>query len=200
MLARTTMEIWLDIFKNFGFPETLISDNGRTFISHEFESFLAENGILHKFSPPYHPSSNGQAKRFVQMIKSALKKCDNKANLHLDVKKIVMQYRNMPRGTTDKTPSELFLGQKIQSKLDSLKIVKPKICQNSLKNKFILNQRVQVRNYTKDSKWCFGKIIEIVGNCLYRIKLDNGEIVIKPNSCIEKCHSADKSIFRLLYT
>ena len=42
---------------------------GPQFTSKEFCYFSQGNGIRHIFSPPYHQSSNGQAERFVQIIK-----------------------------------------------------------------------------------------------------------------------------------
>ncbi|XP_018397093.1 PREDICTED: uncharacterized protein K02A2.6-like, partial [Cyphomyrmex costatus] len=55
-------------------PETLVSDNGRTFIAEEFQNFLKNNGIYHKRTAPYHPATNGLAERFVQTLKQALRK------------------------------------------------------------------------------------------------------------------------------
>ncbi|XP_046608877.1 uncharacterized protein K02A2.6-like [Neodiprion virginianus] len=180
MLASTTIDVCTDIFAQFGFPEVLVSDNGGTYISSEFESFLKLHGIAHKFSAPHHPASNGQAERFVQMIKFALKKVDDKKNVNASLRKILIQYRNTPHSTTGKTPAELFLGRKIRCKLDLLKPVVAKEQATNVKAcKFSINQRVLVRNYTKNNKWVFGRILEHRGNLLFKIKLDDGRIWIR---------------------
>merc|ERR1711888_127926 len=46
-----------------GFPTTLVSDNGPQLVSKEFEDHLANWGVKHLVSPPYHPASNGLAER-----------------------------------------------------------------------------------------------------------------------------------------
>ena len=61
------------IFAKFGLLETLVTVNGTGFVSQEFESFLVANGIEHVTSTPYHPASNGLAKRAIQVVKRGLK-------------------------------------------------------------------------------------------------------------------------------
>ena len=57
-----------------GMPTTLVSDGGPQFKANDFEAKMKLWGIKHIFSPPYHPSSNGQAERAVQLYKDRLKK------------------------------------------------------------------------------------------------------------------------------
>ncbi len=60
-------------FARFGIPEQLASNNGPQFVSEEFHSFLAANGVKHLRSAPYHPATNGAAERLVQTVKRAIK-------------------------------------------------------------------------------------------------------------------------------
>lgn len=46
--AQNTINKCREIVANFGLPQSLVSDNGRTFISNEFQNFLKSNGIRHK--------------------------------------------------------------------------------------------------------------------------------------------------------
>ena len=39
------------------------SDRGGEYISHEFFQLCSEHGIVHEFTPPYSPQSNGVAER-----------------------------------------------------------------------------------------------------------------------------------------
>ncbi|KER18839.1 hypothetical protein T265_12134 [Opisthorchis viverrini] len=73
LLCNTTAQSMVDevvkVFQNFGNPELIVTDNGTQFISTHFRQFCKENGIEQKFSPPYHPQSNGQAERVVNTFK-----------------------------------------------------------------------------------------------------------------------------------
>ena len=64
--SNVVIEELRTMFAKFGLPETVVTDNGTGFTSHEFNSFLKQNGIKHITSAPYHPSSNGLAERAVQ--------------------------------------------------------------------------------------------------------------------------------------
>ena len=44
------------IFATHGLPQQIVTDNGPTFTSEQFEEFTRQNGIKHTFSAPYHPS------------------------------------------------------------------------------------------------------------------------------------------------
>ncbi|KAA3682468.1 uncharacterized protein DEA37_0009804 [Paragonimus westermani] len=52
------------IFAQFGFPETLVTENGTQFTSTQFSQFCKPFATEHARSPPYHTQSNGQAERF----------------------------------------------------------------------------------------------------------------------------------------
>jgi len=72
--AATTIQCFRRIFATFGLPEVIVTDNGSTFTSGEFQQFLRRNGIKHKRSPPYHPATNGLAERAVQTFKRGKKR------------------------------------------------------------------------------------------------------------------------------
>ena len=45
--SREVIKALTDVFARFGFPKELVSDNGKQFISEEFEAFLKSCGIRH---------------------------------------------------------------------------------------------------------------------------------------------------------
>ncbi|XP_037928777.1 uncharacterized protein K02A2.6-like [Teleopsis dalmanni] len=55
-----------ETFSRFGIAETLVSDNGRQFVSEEFKNFVNNNKINHILTAPGHPSTNGQAENFIK--------------------------------------------------------------------------------------------------------------------------------------
>jgi len=71
--VRTTITALRDIFSRHRLPEIHVSDNGYQFTSKGFEKFCVNNGILYRISAAYKPSTNGQAERVVQILKSAIK-------------------------------------------------------------------------------------------------------------------------------
>jgi transposase InsO family protein len=54
------------IFALHGIPETLVTDNGRQFISREFQKFSKEWNFQHITCSPYFPQSKRESERAVQ--------------------------------------------------------------------------------------------------------------------------------------
>ena len=71
-LSNVVIEELQTVFAKFGLPETIVTNNATGFTSQEFEAFVTKNGIKHVTSAPYHPSSNGLAKRAVEIVKCGL--------------------------------------------------------------------------------------------------------------------------------
>ena len=71
--SAKTIELLRVVFATHGLPQTIVTDNGPSFVSQEFAKFMSLNGIKHIKSAPYHPSTNGQAERSVQTLKKGLK-------------------------------------------------------------------------------------------------------------------------------
>ena len=69
--ASRTIEKLRMIFATHGLPAKIVTDNGPTFIKHEFRDFLNECGILHVTSAPYHPATNGLEEHGVQILKQS---------------------------------------------------------------------------------------------------------------------------------
>ena len=117
------------LFTQFSIPETIVTDNGTCFVSTEFKTFLASNGIKCITSASYHPSLNGLAKQAVQVVKRGLKKT-TKGSLRSRLAKILFAYRLTPQTTTGIAPTELLLGRRPRSRLD---LHKPLILQRRLR-------------------------------------------------------------------
>ena len=67
--AEKTIQKLRAIFATHRIPHKVVTDNGPTFRSKQFQTFMIDNGIKLIFSAPYHPSSNGLAERAVQTVK-----------------------------------------------------------------------------------------------------------------------------------
>lgn len=110
------------LFATHGLPAVLVTDNGPQFVAKEFEEFLSSNGIRHYTSPHYHPSSNGQAERTVQTVKTMLKKITTgRGDIHRQLACHLLTYRNTTHPTTGMAPAELLMKRKLRTRLTLLK-------------------------------------------------------------------------------
>ena len=174
----TTITILRKIFCTFGIPSLLVSDNGTQFTSYKFKQFLQANGIIHKLTAPYSPATNGLAERFVQTIKQGLRsmKCTS-STVEYSLSKFLLHYRKTPHSITKQSPSKLMFGREIKSRLD---LITPQIVHKVPKRelqvirKFIVKDRVAVRDYSQKGKWKFGTIIKRLGELHYLVELDTG--------------------------
>lgn len=174
--SETTIKLCRQIFATYGIPQYLVSDNAKTFTSKEFSNFLKVNGITHRLTAPYHPATNGQAERYVQTLKNALKRMQaTPINVQVALQQLLIQYRNTTHTVTGKSPAEAMFSRKIRTRLD---ILRPIVTKHSLQNapplKFTEGERVSCRNYQGKEKWLFGRIKERLGNLHYQVQLDDG--------------------------
>ncbi|XP_063365892.1 uncharacterized protein K02A2.6-like [Cydia amplana] len=189
--TKTTTSSWCirklhEIFITFGFPLTLVSDNGRQFISTEFEDYLKKKGVVHKTSAPYHPATNGQAERYVQTIKKGLKCMDAEpGNLHDKILAVKERLLRTPSTTTGKSPYELMFKRTIRNMLhvqfktrgEDVGTRPERSEENHTVRSFTVGQRVQARDYTSGrNKWQFGTVTKTLGRLHYEIKTDYGDI------------------------
>ena len=59
------------IFSEYGWPETLISDNGPCYTAEVFTNLMREYSINHITSSPHYPqANNGLAEKYVQIVKN----------------------------------------------------------------------------------------------------------------------------------
>ena len=109
--SSVTIEQLRSIFSTHGLPEVLVTDNGTSFTSVEFQEFMKNNGINHVKSAPYHPASNGLAEKAVQTLKGSMKKY-SPDNLNTQLVRFLFRYRITPHSTTGVVaPAELLLGR-----------------------------------------------------------------------------------------
>ena len=107
------------LFSIHGVPDLVITDNAPNFKSVELRKFFKANGIIHDTVAIYHPSSNGQIERSVQMLKQALRKM--KGDIGTNLTRFLFKYRITPQATTGVSPAELLMGRKLKTHFDLLR-------------------------------------------------------------------------------
>ena len=112
-----TEEVISGFIKNvaniYGYPETLQTDNGSSYASHQFRSFCRKSGIKHIFSTPYRPQTNGLVERFNQSIITALRSYTDTSQKLWDryISYVTFALNNSPSNTTGFPPNFLIFGR-----------------------------------------------------------------------------------------
>ena len=183
--SAQTIKTLTTLFSRYGLCEEIVSDNGTQFTSDEFAQFCARHGIRHIRTTPGHPQSNGQAEKYVDTVKNALKKAVNDGGSVSDILcKFLFRYRSTPHSTTNATPAELFLKRQLRTVLDLLRPTAADASEKSRKRYqsnfdrhtkdrfFNPDDKVLVRDFRgskTEVKWTPGTLIERFGSRIWSV-------------------------------
>ena len=106
------------IFNTHGIPDTLSTDNGPPYSSHDMTEYAKHMGF--KLTPvtPYDPQSNGFAENFVkQLCKLIHTAVADGKDPKRELNGFLLQYRATPHSTTEMSPAEMLFGRKIKTRL-----------------------------------------------------------------------------------
>ncbi|XP_062708139.1 uncharacterized protein K02A2.6-like [Aedes albopictus] len=177
--ASTTIGILRSLFARLGMPETLVSDNGTQFTSAEFAQFCLESGINHVTTAPFHPQSNGQAERFVDTFKRAIKKIrKGRGAIQEALDTFLMTYRSSPNPSAPegKSPSEVMFGRKIRTSLDLLRpptTVQPSNDHQAARS-FGKGDLVYAKVHSNNSwRWAPAVVLERIGNVMFNVWVED---------------------------
>ena len=148
------------------------------------------NGIKHIRSAPYHPATNGEAERFVQTFKHAMKAAKNdEGTLETKIARFLLMYRNIPSVSTGQSPAELLFHRPLCTRMTLLSpntsiVVANKQAQQKCyhdkkstrqERQFEIGESVLVENSKPDPKWLPGTVLERLGPLSYRVQVGNVE-------------------------
>jgi hypothetical protein len=116
------------IIYRFGVPQTLTTDQGPSFMSHQFREFMESMKIKLLNSSLYYVQANGQAEAsnnvLIKNIKKRIK--DNPRRWHEKLSEALWAHRTSRHGATKVTPFELVYGQEavlpVEVGLQSLRV------------------------------------------------------------------------------
>ena len=98
----------------YGWPDTLVSDNGPCYVAKAFTTLMKEYAVNHIISSPHYPQSNGLAETFVQIVKNLFYKSKDEGT---DIYKCLMIYHNTPLASTSKSPLQMLRQRSTRSQL-----------------------------------------------------------------------------------
>ncbi|XP_046746420.1 uncharacterized protein K02A2.6-like [Diprion similis] len=129
------------IFARYGIPNTIISDNGRTFIEKEFKAYMEEHGIHHHYTTPLWPSANGEVERQNRSIEKRLRIAQATGkDWKEELWKYLFAYRTTPHNTTGVTPAELMFKRNIRTKLPDLTLTNTEPNDEEIRDRDRLNK------------------------------------------------------------
>ncbi|UYV68293.1 K02A2.6-like, partial [Cordylochernes scorpioides] len=179
--SRTIIGHLREIFARFGLPELLVTDNGRQFVSSEFEEFTKINGIRHTKTSPYNPSTNGLAERYVREFKNSLRKNQGKDSVEINLQRFLFAHRAFPQTVLKESPAELLMKINLRSRFSNLipKMAKVgEVYHDAMRKQkhFAVGSEVYFRNFANGPKWKRGRIMELLSSRHYLIE-DEGRYV-----------------------
>jgi hypothetical protein len=103
------------IIHRFGIPQTLMTDQGTSFVSSQVKEFIESYKIKLLNSSPYYAQANGQAessnKTLIKLIKKKIE--DNPKRWHEVLSEALWVHHISRYGATKVTPFELVYGQEV---------------------------------------------------------------------------------------
>ena len=133
-------------FARHGIPETVTSDNGPCYDSHEFTEFAEDYGFEHVTSSPGYPQANGKAEAAVKSAKTLMKKAkESKTDPYL----ALLELRNIPGEKVKSSPAQRLFGRRTRTKVPvSKKLLKPKIV-TDVEQQLIDRKQSQAKYYNR---------------------------------------------------
>ena len=218
----TLINIFRNVFANFGVPEELSSDGGSQFIAHEFNKFLNNWDVRHRTSSAEYPQSNGRAE---SAVKSAKRIVYDNANPDGSLNnnaaaRALLQYRNTPLKDCKLSPAQILFHRQLRDTIPShptnyhlhpewLSLAKEREEKYRRNNHAIANEYNRhtkelpplavgstVIIQSKNGKWLKqGKIVEYLDNRQYRVKLfGSNRVTLRNRKFIKLCAFSNPSL------
>ena len=123
MSAQNIAEQFQSIFSEYGWPDTLVSDNGPCYTAEMFTNLMKGYAMNHIMSSPYYPQSNGLVEKFVHIVKNMFYKAKEEG---VDINKYLMIYHKTPLTCTSKSPMQMLQQRSARSQLHMSNAVRRK--------------------------------------------------------------------------
>ena len=114
MTAQHVINHFKLIFLKYGWPDTLVSDNGPCYTAEAFTKLMQECNMNQITSSPHYPQFNGLVEKFVQIVKNLFYKAGEEG---ADLFKSLMIYCNTPLASNLQSLMQMLQSRTIGSQL-----------------------------------------------------------------------------------
>ncbi|XP_052782889.1 uncharacterized protein K02A2.6-like [Mya arenaria] len=157
------------------------------------------NGVKHVKVSPYHSASNGAAERMVRSFKRSLSASKPDAQgLQQTLDRFLLTYRSTEHSTTGSTPSSLFLGRELRTRVSlvrpdfKVKVMNKQSDQkvshdiHSKFREFFPGDQVLVKEVRADETWWPSTVAERTAPKSYIVILNDGRVWKRHIDLIQK--------------
>ena len=102
------------ICSEYGWPETLVSDNGPCYTSESFTNLMKDYNINHIASSPHYLQTNGLAEKYVQIVRNLFCKAKEEGK---ELFKSLMVYHNTSLSNSLFSPMQILTSRSARSSL-----------------------------------------------------------------------------------
>ena len=101
-------------YERYGIPDTIVSDGGPQYVSHEFAKFCKSWDIIHVTSSPYNSKANGKAESAVKTYKQIMRKSKDACS---DPYLAILDHRNTPSQGFLSSPAQRLMSRRTKTLL-----------------------------------------------------------------------------------
>uniref|UniRef100_A0A2N9FVM9 RNA-directed DNA polymerase n=1 Tax=Fagus sylvatica TaxID=28930 RepID=A0A2N9FVM9_FAGSY len=139
-----------EIVKLHGVPVTIVSDRDRRFVSQFWKKLHMAMGTKLNFSTAFHPQTDGQSERTIQILEDMLRACaiDFRGSWEEHLPLVEFAYNNSYQASIQMAPYEALYGRKCRSPIcwddvGERKILGPEIVQHTVDKIQLIRERLR---------------------------------------------------------
>ena len=107
-------------FVRYGITDTIVSDGGSKYTSHEFAKFCKSWDIIHVTSSPYNGKANGKAESAVKTCKQIMRKSKDACS---DPYLAILDHRNTPSQGFLSSPAQRLMSRRTKTLLPTASVL-----------------------------------------------------------------------------
>ena len=116
--VNTVIPVLDKVLSQFGYPQTIKTDNGSPFNLYKFEQYAKHGGFRHRKIRPRWPRANSQAESFNKPLMKVIRAAHVlKTNWKQEMYQFLRQYRSTPHVSTGFTPYRLMFQRETKTNI-----------------------------------------------------------------------------------